>query len=227
MMIKFNVPGKKRKEMVQHIGKWLGSEIRYEGAPSFAYTVDCFRIDRDGILSFDDTADSAVIERLLESLYDNGFEFEALELPAKEETETETGLTVQMPASAVSLGNLTRLLEAKGELFKKALGIDSVEITTDDERVSFPWFRSDLSPEEVKAYTHFISGICEMTRNQKRITAREKEVDNEKYAFRCFLLRIGFIGAEFKAERKILLSKLSGSSAFKTAKQNEEETVCE
>ena len=66
-----------------------------------------------------------------------------------------------------------------------------------------------------------------MTRNQKRITAKEKEVDNEKYAFRCFLLRIGFIGAEFKAERKILLSKLSGSSAFKTAKPNEEETVCQ
>jgi hypothetical protein len=34
-----------------------------------------------------------------------------------------------------------------------------------------------------------------------------KEVDNEKYAFRCFLLRLGFIGSDYKAERKILLKE--------------------
>ena len=38
---------------------------------------------------------------------------------------------------------------------------------------------------------------------------------NEKYAFRCFLLRLGFIGEEYKVERKILLKNLTGSSAFK------------
>ena len=67
----------------------------------------------------------------------------------------------------------------------------------------------------MKAYTHFIAAICDMARNQKRITAKEKPADNEKYAFRCFLLRLGFIGAEYKGERKILLKNLSGSSAFK------------
>ena len=49
-----------------------------------------------------------------------------------------------------------------------------------------------------------------------RITAREKDTDNDKYAFRCFLLRLGFIGAEYKEERKILLRNLTGSSAFKS-----------
>ena len=82
--------------------------------------------------------------------------------------------------------------------------------------VSFPWFSERmLTTEEARTYTHFISALCEMARNQKRITAKEKEIDNEKYTFRCFLLRLGFIGAEFKAERKILLKKLTGSSAFK------------
>jgi hypothetical protein len=38
---------------------------------------------------------------------------------------------------------------------------------------------------------------------------------NEKYTFRCFLLRLGFIGPEYKDERKILLRNLSGSSAYK------------
>ena len=65
-------------------------------------------------------------------------------------------------------------------------------------------------------YTKFITAICEMTMKQKRITAKPKENENEKYAFRCFLLRLGFIGDEYKADRKLLLSKLNGSSAFKS-----------
>lgn len=46
--------------------------------------------------------------------------------------------------------------------------------------------------------------------------AKEKPVDNEKYAFRCFLLKLGFIGDEYKTTRKILLQNLSGNGAWKT-----------
>ena len=96
-----------------------------------------------------------------------------------------------------------------------------IELNENDGTVSFPWF-SEVTPDEVKAYTHFISAICELSKNAKRVTAKEKEVDNEKYAFRCFLLRLGFIGTEYKAERKILLRNLRGSAAFKTAKEGEQ-----
>lgn len=72
----------------------------------------------------------------------------------------------------------------------------------------------------------FITALVEMAKTQKRITAKEKTVDNEKYAFRCFLLRLGFIGAEYKADRKILLRNLSGSFAFKAPKPAEVES-CE
>ena len=91
------------------------------------------------------------------------------------------------------------------------------------DTVSFPWFEGrDLDADEVKTYTHLISALCDMARNQKRITAKEKATDNDKYAFRCFLLRLGFIGAEYKDERKILLRDLSGNSAFKSGKCNAE-----
>ena len=66
-----------------------------------------------------------------------------------------------------------------------------------------------------------------MSKEQKRINATEKEVTNEKYAFRCFLLRLGFIGAEYKADRKILLKNLTGSSAFKTAKETADDEISE
>ena len=72
-----------------------------------------------------------------------------------------------------------------------------------------------LPAQEATAITHFINAICEMAKTQKRIAPTSKPVENEKYAFRCFLLRLGFIGDEFKADRKVLLQNLSGSTAFK------------
>ncbi|MEG0910140.1 MAG: hypothetical protein RSF70_01010, partial [Ruthenibacterium sp.] len=60
---------------------------------------------------------------------------------------------------------------------------------------------------------------------QQRITATEKTVDNEKYAFRCFLLRLGFIGADYKDERKMLLANLTGSAAFKAPKSEAKDCV--
>ena len=94
--------------------------------------------------------------------------------------------------------------------------MDALPVEISDTKVSFPWFSGIPAPEELKAYDAFIGKLCEMARNQKRVVARERETGNDKYAFRCFLLRLGFIGTEFKTERKILLRNLSGSSAFKS-----------
>ena len=216
MTVKYNVTGAKRKELVQLISNFTGCDIKYNGAPTFAYEVDYFTIDKSGALSFDDKADSEVIERLLEMLYDNGFESEAL--PEADEPSTETtGLCVSMPRTLftdTAMANLKSIVEAKKNLFMKAFDIDELPILEEDGKVCFPWFSGE-SPEEIKAYDHFICKLCEMARTQKRVTATEKTVENEKYAFRCFLLRLGFIGAEYKEARKLLLKNLEGNSAFK------------
>ena len=222
MTIQYNVPGSKRKELVKTIAAWLGEDIKYCGAPTFAYEVDYFTIDRNGCLSFDDRADSEVIERLLEHLYDEGFECEeASETEVEPEESKPDGIAIQIPLSKVQVGNLTRILEAKGVLIRKALGIEDTGFSIMENRVDFPWFPADCKPEELQTYMRFITALCEMSVNQKRINATEKEVDNEKYAFRCFLLRLGFIGDEFKADRKLLLKNLSGSAAFKSGKAKE------
>lgn len=120
------------------------------------------------------------------------------------------------------VGNLTNLLEAKGSLIKKALGISELPIEITEEQISFPWFSDGLDADTVKAYTDFIAALCKMSREQKRISNTEKVVENEKYAFRCLLLRLGFVGAEYKRDRKILLKNLTGSSAFKNETKKEE-----
>ena len=203
-----------RKALVQAISEFTGAKAKYLGMPSAAYQIDYFTVTKEGNLEFDDRADSEEIENLIEHLAGAGFLAET----NSEETENEdtTGLTISMPLDKVAVGNHTRLLDAKGSLIRKALGITGTRIEISEDKISFPWFETIPSPEELDAYTKFIAALCEMSVKAKRVTAKEKEVDNDKYAFRCFLLRLGFIGAEFKAERKILLQNLTGSAAFKS-----------
>ena len=130
-------------------------------------------------------------------------------------TQGETAaLTVQIPRDKVNTENLMKLLQGKESLIKKALDIPSIPVIVKEDVVEFPWFNT-IGEKEVKAYTHFISAICQLSIAAKRVSMTAKPVTNEKYAFRCFLLRLGFIGTEYKEERKILLKNLSGSAAFK------------
>ena len=246
MRIEFNRTGAERKALVKAISEITGAEAVYKFMPTCAYEIDYFTVTKDGALEFDDRADSEEIENLLEQLAQKGFEGTAPETPdtaAETETEelsaeTETSehkptkgeqcesinLTITLPLESVAVGNLTKLLDAKGVLIKKALGVDNLgfEINEESKTICFPWF-GEVSIDEAMAYTHFINALCKMTKDAKRVTAKEKNVDNEKYAFRCFLLRLGFIGTEYKAERKILLRNLSGSSAFKAGRDGEQE----
>ena len=229
MRIEFHRTGAERKALVTAIGEILEVRPKYKGMPSAAYEIDYFTVTKNGTLEFDDRADSEEVENLLEQLADRGIvaapaemvqtwlNAKVEELSEKRETEPQAanvGLTAEIPLDKVAVGNLTKLLDAKGNLIRKALGITDLRIEVLEDRVAFPWF-SQVDADSAAAYTHFISALCEMSRNAKRVTATEKPVDNEKYAFRCFLLRLGFIGSEYKAERKILLKNLSGSSAFK------------
>ena len=192
MTINYIVQGQERKKLALTIAKWLGCEVKYQGAPTFAYQVDYFTLDRDGNLHFDDRADSEVIERLLEMLYDNGFEAEGLpeadnEKAEEESTEVEiTGLAIEIPMTDLtetSVKNVRALVEAKGNLIKKALCVDELPINIIDDRLDFPWFRADSTPEEVKAYMDFVTALCNFAKEHSRITAKEKEVENEKYAY--------------------------------------------
>lgn len=228
MVLHFNVKGESRKAMVTAIEKEIGGKAKYLGVPSCAYEIGNYTVGRNGELEFGDFDDideaAPVIDACVMATgvtpegWDNnktGAVQADCEPNKGAETEDGLGLTITIPLEKVGVGNLTSLLEAKGDLIKKALGISDLGFLISEDAISFPWFEK-AEPEEALAYTKFITAMCEMSKNQKRITAKPKENENEKYAFRCFLLRLGFIGDEYKADRKILLSKLDGSSAFKS-----------
>lgn len=194
--------------------------------PTCAYAIDNILVEKDSTVVYDERTDQDTIEAVIIALAAAGFHAET----GTEEPEGPTGVAIQMPRSLFTeaqLQNLYALVAAKGSLIKKALGAEDLPINIIGNKLDFPWFPKYESPDEVKAYMHFVTALCDMARNQKRITAKEKEVDNDKYAFRCFLLRLGFIGDEYKAERKVLLRNLSGSSAFKSGAKKTEVETCE
>ena len=219
MVLHFNVKGESRKAMVTAIEKEIGGKARYLGVPSCAYEIGNYTVGRNGELEFGDFDDidevAPIVDACVMATGITPAEWEENKDAEETETEDTMELTVTLPFTKVNVGNLTSLLEAKGSLIKDALGITDLRFEMNEDSVSFPWF-SKVEPEEAMTYTKFITAICEMTMKQKRITAKPKENENEKYAFRCFLLRLGFIGDEYKADRKLLLSKLNGSSAFKS-----------
>lgn len=218
MVLHFNVKGESRKAMVTAIEKEIGGKARYLGVPSCTYEIENYTVGRNGELEFGDFDDldevAPIIDACVMATGITPAEWEENRNTEETETEDLVELTVTIPFTKVNVENLTSLLEAKGNLIKDALGIADLRFEMNEDSISFPWF-SKTTPEETMTYTKFIAAICEMTMKQKRITAKPKENENEKYAFRCFLLRLGFIGDEYKADRKLLLSKLSGSSAFK------------
>ena len=239
MKLDYNCSGSDRKAMVQLISEALNSPTKYLGAPSFSYQVDWIIIDKNGVLHMDDNADPNWVENIQSRLAMGGFNCinETYDNPQPapdmdEETEDETteddfhGVCICMPRSIFTdsnLENLKAIVAAKGDLICKALGTAKLPIEVTDHKVNFLWFPGGPTPDELNTYSHFVAKLCDMARNQTRVNAKAKDADNEKYAFRCFLLRLGFIGDEYKIARKILLRNFTGSSAFKNGPKATEE----
>ena len=227
MIINYNVSGSDRKRLVAAIAEHTGEKAKYLGAPSFAHQVGSNIISVDGKVTIEDNRTATDLIRFL---WDKGFHAEdPLADCIAEETDDDPtasseseGICISIPRSLfteLNLANLRNLISAKHDLICTALGVTELPIEITDTKVSFPWFPGMPTPEDLNAYDTFICKLCETARNQKRIHPDRKTVENEKYAFRCFLLKLGFIGEEYKQARKILLRNFTGDASYKGGKR--------
>jgi len=286
MKIFYNINGTERKKMVAAISQELNTPAKYLGAPSFAFQVGDYHIDKNGIMDGPGDLDLVTVlfakhgfkasnvehleaetwaEREMRRMrldnenipdYSNQGpyggddipDFEDLQMTEAEELglgrrrredwqgengmqsddythdESDT-LTIEMPLEGFTeenIANLEKLIASKASLIKKAIGIDALPIKRTETTIQFPWFAFGTLGEEVAAYARFIGALYAAAKKQQRVTAKEHPVANEKFAFRVFLIRLGFVGDDYKAARKILLRNLSGNSAFKVAPRAEE-----
>ena len=216
MQVKFDIEKSKRKALAQKIAELMGAEVKYLGVPSCAFQIGTFTLSKDSVLDCGDVD----VDSLLDELEKMGF-------PLVAEPEK---LTVTMPRdffTETTLANLLQIRENKHTLFKHAFQTETLAIYECEETIEFPWFTIEKDGDS-DAYIHFISALCHFAKGLNHVNKKPDTSENEKYAFRCFLLRLGFVGAEYKADRKILLRNLSGCSAFKKGrKAGENDAVSE
>lgn len=100
-----------------------------------------------------------------------------------------------------------------------ALGVGRLQYSEDHGYLAFDLYDSQPEQKELDACTDLLNALYTTAREQVRVTAKaQADIDNPKYAMRCFLLKLGFIGPEYKETRSLLLSRLPGNASFKSGK---------
>lgn len=227
MNVKYSQIRTSRKAFVQIISDILEKPATYQGAPTFAYTIGNYSLDISGNLHCPDDADKATIKQLVSSLQKLGYtpdNYDKLFLESTDSTNTNDSLIIEIPRTVFteqSFINLHKIVDSKSALLKLAIGTDSLDITTDKEKIYFPWFTLHGIEGETDAYSRLILAIAEMAKRQKRVISVEKPIENAKFSMRLFLVRLGFIGDEYKTARRILLRNLTGNSSWKAGKPPE------
>jgi hypothetical protein len=266
MEIKFNAVKAERKALVKAIGEILGMEVKYLGAPGFAFAVGSLIIDKNGTVDCGGQMSGSEAAALLAALAERGFiptetpAFETEDTPieygdAAVENDTKSGngderigVSIEIPEfrdetagdseafimnsvespctdisgalviewpdegfDAAAFDNLIKLAAGKATLIRKALGQNladdagTLPILWENEKLRFPWFVSGIASEEIGAWSRFTGALCAAAKKQKRVTLKEKALDpgaSEKFAFRCYLLKLGFIGAEYNLDSR-------------------------
>ena len=242
--INYNVTGEQRKTLVHAMSEILGEDAAYQGAPSFAYSIDGYTVSRDGLVTCPDIATPEEIDQVVSALRERGFiqadagetetetvkpedaALENAEAATVEDTAPEGPPTMEVTLprddfSDEACDRLQKIIASKADLLKKALGTDSVDIEITPQSVRFPWFTLHDIDGESEAYTSLAEALFKMAKDQKRVTAKECSTENEKFTMRLFLIRLGFIGDEYKTARKILLRNLTGNSSWKSGHRPE------
>lgn len=79
--------------------------------------------------------------------------------------------------------------------------------------------QNGLHAGQLKSYIQLCLALSQMAKEVKTASPKPQQTENPKYAMRTWLLRLGFIGDEFKTAREILTKRLIGDTAFRTARR--------
>ena len=89
-------------------------------------------------------------------------------------------------------------------------------LTFTPEGITFSSLPETTDAEKLRTFTILAGMMNKQALDQKRIQAKAVNDENEKYALRIWLTRLGMNGSEFKEARKVLMANLTGHCAFRT-----------
>jgi hypothetical protein len=213
----------KGKDLASVLGTIIKSAPLYKGGTHHRFNIGAVALEDGCKLIIPDSAGNAFINTIIAGLIDKGYKCS--------DTESTDTLTSHMPESDIlaieipldgftdfAIINLKKLVASKSVVLKKALGIEELPIERGETLLRFPWFIAPTDGREAEtfaAYTMLIQKMCEMAKRQKRVVEKETSAENPKWVMRTFLLRLGFVGDEFKTARRILTANLDGDGAYR------------
>lgn len=229
-----------RKTLVKAMSTLLQEKPRYCFAPSFAFEFSIGTLDKEAVLHLAPSLNAEAATKFAGTLSEYGFTCAVCEdeerseiepaskaqgpveseepSAAAEPSETEQHYTVYIAKASLSEATLAKLeavVAGKASLLRKALHTENLSIARTPSGYAFPWFQIESTEEERGTYSELVRKLVAFASSIARATATDKPTDNEKYAFRCWLLRLGFIGTQYKRHRSILMRNLNGHAAFK------------
>lgn len=237
-----------RKDLVKAVSEFTGENAKYMGAPTFAYTVGVYTIDKAGSITSDSEMD-----KLKDFLAEKGFiqqepEQEPKLLVENQPNQHEIGtLDFSIPidgADKQAIINFVNMLYSKQYLINKALQMAALNIhdsfleqfkskelseIINDEYSGFKiennCFVFDYpNTDNIEMFPHYMALMCmafSKAKESTRVQANLTHPENEKYYMRCWLIRLGLGGKGGAETRKALLKNLKGHSAFRTEEEIE------
>lgn len=126
--------------------------------------------------------------------------------------ETDLVETLRDDSCTYTVANFIEALKS----YEAQCGTAMEGLVITEEKVSFTGFPTASDYDHLTAFGHLAILMNQQAISQKRIQAKDVNDENEKYALRTWLLRLGMNGPDFKETRKILMENLSGHAAFRT-----------
>lgn len=126
--------------------------------------------------------------------------------------ETDLVETLRDDSCTYTVANFIEALKS----YEAQCGTSMEGLVITEEKVSFTGFPTASDYDHLTAFGHLAILMNQQAISQKRIQAKDVNDENEKYALRTWLLRLGMNGPDFKETRKILMENLSGHAAFRT-----------
>ncbi len=114
------------------------------------------------------------------------------------------------------------------EHFKQAMlrvGVENspgIDFNFDENTITFKFNIGVEDSDKVDAVTKLVALLSKSAKEQKYASFKPSADDNIKFTMRTWLIRLGFVGVEYKAARKAMLKSLEGNSAFRRSKPTEE-----
>lgn len=235
-----------RKEIVKIMSEHFRVKAKYMGAPSFAYQITAaegvtYIIDREGKIK-----NSEGIEFELENILKG---IQAEETTTQEfcfSMDGHTGVTLRNLVNMINSKQsiIKKVFNFNSDIVttefveeinkQKLVTIEDFETavysigTEKAPGIGFDFQKKNIYFDFIKTYEdadaaiQFVKALNESAKKLKQSSPKPTETDNEKFTFRTFLVRIGFVGNDYKRTRQVLLKNLEGNGAFRKVKQEAE-----